>query len=98
MIQMKKIDIKTLERAYNGKYQFRINAKKRLAYFRLSKKHIGLYFPTPVIAEHKKELKGYGTSTATVRFPLDKKLPAALIKKLVKARVNKNETKNSNKK
>ena len=65
--------------------------KGRLVYFAYAKKHIGLYVPTPVVAEHKKELKGYGTSMATVRFPLDKKLPVALIKKLVKARVKKNE-------
>ena len=65
--------------------------KGRLAYFRLSKSHIGLYIPTPVIEEHKSELKDYETAKATVRFPLDKKLPISLIKKLVKARVRKNE-------
>lgn len=64
----------------------------RLAYFRHAKDHIGLYIVPPVIEEHKKELKGYSTSKSTVRFPLDRKLPAALIKKLVKARVKKNET------
>ena len=58
--------------------------KGRLVYFRLSKSHIGLYIPTPIIQEHKSELKGYGTAQATVRFPLDQKLPLALIKKLVK--------------
>lgn len=63
----------------------------RLAYFRLSTKHIGLYIPPPVIEEHKKELKEYGTSTATVRFPLSEKLPVTLIKKLIKARMKKNE-------
>ena len=67
--------------------------KGRLAYFRLAKAHIGLYVPPPVIEEHKSELRGYETATATVRFPLDKKLPIALIKKLVKARMKKNEEK-----
>lgn len=62
-----------------------------MAYFRLAQTHIGLYLPPPVIAEHKKELKGYSTSRATVRFPLDKRLPAALIRKLVRARMKKNE-------
>ncbi len=65
--------------------------KGRLAYFQLWKKHIGLYVPTPVIEEHESELKDYEAAKATVRFPLDKKLPVALIKKLVKARVKKNE-------
>ena len=67
--------------------------KGRLAYFALAKAHIGLYIPTPVVAEHKEELKDYGTSKATVRFPLDKKLPIKLIQKLIKARVKKNEEK-----
>ena len=67
--------------------------KGRLAYFRRAKAHIGLYVPPPVIEEHKSELRGYETATATVRFPLDKKLPIALIKKLVKARMKKNEGK-----
>ena len=67
--------------------------KGRLAYFALAKAHIGLYIPTPVIEEHKSELKDYEAARATVRLPLDKKLPIALIKKLIKARMKKNESK-----
>ena len=69
--------------------------KGRLVYFRLSRAHIGLYVPTPVIEEHKSELKDYETAKATVHFPLEAKLPLALIKKLVKARVKKNREKHS---
>ena len=65
--------------------------KGRLAYFAYAKGHIGFYIPPPVIEEHEKELKAYGTSTATVRFPLNEKLPVRLIKKLVKARMIKND-------
>lgn len=65
--------------------------KGRLAYFSLWKAHIGLYIPTPIIAEHKSELGAYETTSATVRFPLDKKLPIALTRKLIKARMKKNE-------
>jgi uncharacterized protein YdhG (YjbR/CyaY superfamily) len=67
--------------------------KGRLAYFAAFKKHIGLYIPTPVVEEFKRELKEYETAKATIRFPLDKKLPIGLIKKLIKARVKKNEAK-----
>lgn len=63
----------------------------RLAYFGIWKDHIGLYIPTPVVEEHEKELRSYETSGATVRLPLEKKLPEALIRKLVKARMKKNE-------
>jgi uncharacterized protein YdhG (YjbR/CyaY superfamily) len=71
--------------------------KGRLVYFGLSKKQIGLYIPTPIIEEHKSELKGYETTKAAIRLPLDKRFPVILIKKLVKARVNKNnELQNKN--
>src|SRR2546428_1030491 len=65
--------------------------KGRLVYFQLWKKHIGFYVPTPVVEEHKSELQGYETTKGTVRLPLDEKLPLALIEKLVKARVRKND-------
>lgn len=67
--------------------------KGAVAYFAVAKNHVGLYIPPPVIAEHKKELAGYSTAKATVRFPLAKKLPVALIKKLLRARLKKNKTK-----
>jgi uncharacterized protein YdhG (YjbR/CyaY superfamily) len=65
--------------------------KGRLIYFSVWKTHIGIYIPTPVVAELKSELKGYKTTSATVRLPLDKKLPIGLIKKMVKARMKLND-------
>lgn len=68
--------------------------KGRLAYFAVTKAHIGLYIPPPILQNYKKELKGYSTyASATVRFPLDEKLPLALIGKLIKARMRYNESK-----
>ncbi len=67
--------------------------KGRLAYFAFAKKHIGLYIPTPTIEEHKNLLKDYSTNKATIRFPLNKKLPLNLIKKLIKSRVEYNVSK-----
>ncbi len=61
--------------------------KGRLAYFRVQKAHIGLYIPPPVIEEYKEELKGYKTATATIRFPLNEKLPVPLIKKMIRTRM-----------
>jgi uncharacterized protein YdhG (YjbR/CyaY superfamily) len=58
--------------------------------------HCGLYPMNPsVIEAFKEELKGYQTSKGTIRFPLDKPLPAALVKKVVKARMAQNEEKKS---
>jgi uncharacterized protein YdhG (YjbR/CyaY superfamily) len=65
--------------------------KGRLVYFQLSSKHIGLYVPPPVIAEHKEDLLGYDTSTSAVRLPIDEDLPVALIQKLIKARMKMND-------
>ena len=65
--------------------------KGRLAWFGLHRGHVGLYLRPPVIAEHRKELAGYETTKSAVHLPLDGKVPVQLIKKLVKARMKKNE-------
>ena len=65
--------------------------KGRLAYFSAWKSHIGLYLPTPILQEHKSELTAYETTKATVRFPLHRKLPPGLIRKLIRARLKKND-------
>ena len=55
--------------------------------------HCSLFPTASVIEELKDELKGYSTSKGTIHFPIDKPLPAALLKKLVKARLRQNESK-----
>jgi uncharacterized protein YdhG (YjbR/CyaY superfamily) len=52
-------------------------------WFGLQSKHIGLYLRPPAIGDHKKDLAGYVTTKSAVHLPLDKEVPAALVKKLV---------------
>lgn len=61
-----------------------------LIYFAAFKKHVGLYPGTTAIAKFKKELSTYEGAKGTVRFPLDKPIPFALISKIVKFRVKEN--------
>ena len=51
------------------------------------------FFPMSgrVVEEFAGELKAYKTSKGTIQFPVDKPLPAALVKKMVKARIAQNE-------
>jgi uncharacterized protein YdhG (YjbR/CyaY superfamily) len=65
--------------------------KGRLVWFASMKGYIGMYLRPPVIAEHERELAAYTTTKSAIHFALGKKLPLPLIKKLVRARVRKNE-------
>jgi uncharacterized protein YdhG (YjbR/CyaY superfamily) len=60
-----------------------------LVYFAGYESHIGFY-PGGVVAAFKKDLGGYKISKGTIQLPLDKPLPVALIRKIVKARVAQN--------
>jgi uncharacterized protein YdhG (YjbR/CyaY superfamily) len=55
------------------------------------------FFPMSgrLVEEFAEELKAYKTSKGTIQFPIDKPLPAALVKKIVKARVVQNQAKES---
>ena len=62
-----------------------------LVYYAAFKDHYSL-FPasTKFIDAYKEELKPYFTGKGTIRFHTDKPLPAALVKKIVKARLEEN--------
>ena len=67
--------------------------KKVLVWFAAFSNHCSLFPTASVIETFKKELKGFSTSKGTIHFPTDKPLSAALVKKLVRARVAQIETK-----
>jgi uncharacterized protein YdhG (YjbR/CyaY superfamily) len=55
--------------------------------------HCSLFPTASVIKAFEKELKDYKISKGTIHFPGDKPLPAALLKKMVKARLAEMESK-----
>ena len=55
--------------------------------------HVSLFPRGSVLARFKDEPTRFKTSKGTVQFPLDKPLPVALIKRIVKARLAEHETK-----
>jgi uncharacterized protein YdhG (YjbR/CyaY superfamily) len=66
---------------------FRLDGKMLVA-IGASAKHCAFYpGSSTTVAAHAKELAGYDTSKGTIRFQPEKPLPAALVRKLVKARI-----------
>lgn len=52
------------------------------------KSHCSFYVQSPaVMDEHRNDLEGYDTAKGTIRFQPDKPLPADLVEKLVRARM-----------
>ena len=59
--------------------------------FGAAAKHCAFYVMSGSTLEaHKDELKDYDTSKGTIRFQSDQPLPAALVRKVVKARIAEN--------
>lgn len=66
--------------------------KGLLVGFAASKTHCTFHIMSvQVTRAHAKDLKGYKLGKASIRFAADKPLPAALVTKLVKARIAENE-------
>lgn len=70
---------------------FKLNGN--LVHFGGFKNHVSFFPGSSGVAAFKKELKEYVVTKGTIQFPLDKKLPIGLIKKITKYRVKENEAK-----
>jgi uncharacterized protein YdhG (YjbR/CyaY superfamily) len=64
-----------------------------LVWFAAFSKHCSLYPMKASFTEALGNIKGVEVSKGTIRFPVDKPLPSALVKKLVKARIAESERK-----
>jgi len=68
--------------------------RRPLVYFGAWANHCAFYLASSVVAKtFQDQLKPFETSKGTIRFPPDKPLPTALVKKLVKARIAENSSK-----
>jgi uncharacterized protein YdhG (YjbR/CyaY superfamily) len=69
---------------------FRPNGKPLVA-FGAAANHCAFYpMSSSTVAAHKNDLKEYDTSKGTIGFQSNKPLPAARVRKLVKARIAEN--------
>jgi len=68
---------------------FRLDGRMLVA-FGASANHCAFYPGAFPIAACKRDLKAYDTSKGTIRFQVNRPLPAALVRKLVKARIAEN--------
>jgi uncharacterized protein YdhG (YjbR/CyaY superfamily) len=69
---------------------FKIDTPKRksmIVWYAAFADHCSLFPTASVIEKFKEELKDYRLSKGTIHFPLNKPLPAGLLKRMVKARL-----------
>ncbi|HEX3543917.1 MAG TPA: DUF1801 domain-containing protein [Candidatus Acidoferrum sp.] len=64
-----------------------LKTEKVLVWYAAFSEHCSLFPTAAVIEQFRNELVGLTVSKGTVQFPMGKALPTALIKKMVKARV-----------
>ena len=56
------------------------------------KDHCSFFPMSPVVLQaHRDELEGFDISKGTIRFPIGESLPAAVVTKIVEARIEENE-------
>jgi uncharacterized protein YdhG (YjbR/CyaY superfamily) len=66
-----------------------------LVYFAAFKDHCSFFPGSAQIVQLHDELKSFKTSKGTIQFNVDKPLPVALVKKIVRARMEENEARQS---
>jgi uncharacterized protein YdhG (YjbR/CyaY superfamily) len=74
---------------------FRLDGRV-LVWFGAGTNHCAFY-PGGLVTEFEQELAGYDTSKGTIRFQPDHPLPAALVRKLIRARIARDEARRQKK-
>ena len=69
-----------------------------LVYYAAYDRHVGFYPTSSPMKVFKDELADYKTSKGAIQFPIEKTIPATLVKKIVRFRVKENLEKEAKKK
>jgi uncharacterized protein YdhG (YjbR/CyaY superfamily) len=86
------VPAETTEKISYGMPTFHYNGA--LVGFAAFAKHCSFFpYSAALIKEFAADLQNYSTAKGTIRFPVDSPLPAALVKKIVKARIAQNTKK-----
>lgn len=83
---IKKLAPKAVEGISYGMPAYKLEGKP-LVYFAAYEHHIGFYPTGAGVSPFKKDLVKYKTSKGAIQFPVDKKVPIALVTKIVKFRL-----------
>jgi uncharacterized protein YdhG (YjbR/CyaY superfamily) len=95
LVKMQSVIRSTVPRDAIETISYRIPAFKIksgvLVWFAGFSDHCSLFPTASVIEKFKNKLRDFHTSKGTIHFPLDKRLPTALIKEMVRARIAQNK-------
>jgi len=76
-------------------YKGERGVERRLCYFGVSGRNIGLYFRPKDLEPHVEEVARYKSAKSALRFPIDGPIPTVLIKKLVRDAVRRHRAPSS---
>lgn len=89
-ITLKKTAPKSEEAISYGIPTLKLNGKN-LVHFAGYEHHIGFYPGSKAVIKFAKEIVGYKSAKGSIQFPVDKKMPLALIKKITMFAITENE-------
>ncbi len=95
-ITLKKVVPKSEETINYGIPTLKLNGKN-LVHFAGYEHHIGFYPGSKAVLKFAKEIAGYKSAKGSIQFPIDKKMPLALINKITKFAVADNELRSKKK-
>jgi uncharacterized protein YdhG (YjbR/CyaY superfamily) len=76
-------------------YKGEVGVERRLCYFGLQRAYVALYLRPKDLEPHAERIAQYRSTKSTLRFPLDRPVPAPLLKQLVRDTVRQHRARKS---